>query len=82
MAAAKGTRRKTLGIALGIIVMVTIVYLMAPDFFKIVEFTLYDQHFRLRGPRGAHPQVAVVAIDEASLRRSCAPATGRRSRAW
>jgi adenylate cyclase len=66
--AAKGTRRDTLAIALGIIVTVTIVYLMAPDFFKIVEFTLYDQHFRLRGPRGAHPQVVVVAIDEASLR--------------
>jgi adenylate cyclase len=68
VAAAKGTRRKTFGIALGIIVMVTVIYLMAPDFFKIVEFTLYDQHFKLRGARGAHPQVAVVAIDEASLR--------------
>jgi adenylate cyclase len=68
VAAAKGTRRNTLAIALGIIVMVTIVYLMAPDFFKIVEFTLYDQHFRLRGARSAHPQVVVVAIDEASLR--------------
>ena len=68
MAAAKGTRRNALAIALGVVVIVTIVYLMAPDFFKIVEFTLYDQHFRLRGARGAHPQVLVVVIDEASLR--------------
>ena len=49
-------------------VIVTVVYLLAPDFFKIVEFTLYDQHFRLRGTRDVHPQVVVVSIDEASLR--------------
>jgi adenylate cyclase len=68
MARARGAWRASLLIALGIIVGVGVLYYIAPAFLYVVEFNLYDQHFRLRGPRPANPQVAIVAIDEASLR--------------
>ena len=69
MARAGGhTRRFSLLIAAGVVVLVGALYWAAPDFFKRVEFNLYDQHFRFRGPRPANPQVAIVTIDEASLR--------------
>jgi adenylate cyclase len=70
MARAGGaTRRFALLIALGVIGLVGGVYVsLAPELLKIVEFNVYDQHFRLRGSRPANPQVAIVAIDEASLR--------------
>jgi adenylate cyclase len=67
--AGRGTRRVGLLIALGVIALVGGLYLWAPEFLKVVEFNLYDQHFRLRGPRPVNPQVAIVAIDEASLRK-------------
>jgi len=69
MARAGGhSRRFSLLIAAGVVVLVGALYWAAPDFFKVVEFNLYDQHFRFRGPRSANPQVAIVTIDEASLR--------------
>jgi adenylate cyclase len=71
MARASGgaTRRVALLLALGVIVVLGGVwYAFAPQFIYVVEFLIYDQHFRIRGPRPANPQVAIVAIDEASLR--------------
>jgi adenylate cyclase len=60
--------RASLLIALGVIALVGLIYYLAPNFLYVVEFNLFDQHFRLRGPRPANPQVAIVAIDEASVR--------------
>ncbi|HEV8615821.1 MAG TPA: adenylate/guanylate cyclase domain-containing protein [Methylomirabilota bacterium] len=67
MAKARGTRRVSLAIAAGIIIIAGLVYMLAPDFLYVLEFNIYDQHFRIRGARPANPQVAIVAIDEASL---------------
>src|SRR3972149_3410688 len=64
----RATRRWSLLIAFGIVVLVGGLYLAAPVFLQVVELALYDQHFRLRGGRTPGPQVAIVAIDEASLR--------------
>ncbi len=60
--------RASLLIALGVIALVGLIYYLAPNFLYVVEFNLFDQHFRLRGPRPANSQVAIVAIDEASVR--------------
>jgi adenylate cyclase len=70
MARAGGaTRRIALLVALGVILLLgTVWFVFAPQFFYVVDFIIYDQHFRIRGPRAANPQVAIVAIDEASLR--------------
>jgi adenylate cyclase len=71
MAKASGgaTRRVALLVALGVIVLLGgIWYVFAPNFFYVVDFIIYDQHFRIRGPLPANPQVVIVAIDEASLR--------------
>jgi adenylate cyclase len=68
---AKVSRRTwgvSLLIALGVIFLVGPIYYLAPNFLYVIEFNLFDQHFRLRGPRPANPQVAIVAIDEASVR--------------
>jgi adenylate cyclase len=66
--AARTSRRRTLLLALGVIVVVGAVYYAAPGFLQVLEYKLYDQHFLLRGARPPHPQIAVVAIDEASLK--------------
>jgi adenylate cyclase len=68
MARAGGaSRRFALVIVLGVILLVGLVYSVAPSFLYVLEFNLYDQHFGLRGPRPANPQIAIVAIDEPSL---------------
>ena len=69
MASAARTRRwRTLGLAVAVIVVVGGLFWAAPQFLHVLELKLYDQHFRLRGARPAHAQVAIVAIDGASLR--------------
>jgi adenylate cyclase len=68
-AAARGTRRVSLLIAAAVVVIVGVVYYVGPQFLKIVEFNLYDVHFRLRGPRPPNPNIVIVSIDEASLAR-------------
>ena len=68
---AKVSRRTwgvSLLISLGVIALIGPIYYLAPNFLYVIEFNLFDQHFRLRGPRPANPQVAIVAIDEASVR--------------
>jgi len=64
---ARTARRPHLLIALGVIGLIAAIWFVAPSFLHIVEFNLYDQHFRLRGSRPPNPQVVIVAIDEASL---------------
>jgi len=64
---ARTARRPALLIALGIIALIGALWYVAPNFLHTIEFNLYDQHFRLRGPRPPNPQVAIVTIDEVSL---------------
>jgi adenylate cyclase len=64
---ARTARRPHLLIALGIITLIGAIWYLAPEFLHTIEFNLYDQHFRLRGPRAPNPQVAIVTIDEPSL---------------
>jgi adenylate cyclase len=61
------TRRGSLLIALGVSALLTTVWFLAPTMLSHADLALYDQHFRWRGPRPGHPQVAIVAIDEPSL---------------
>src|SRR6185436_16911195 len=39
-----------------------------PDFLHRLEFNLYDQHFKIRGPRQIAAPVTIVTIDEPSLK--------------
>ena len=64
---ARTARRPYLLLALGVIGLLGGLWYRAPAFLQNVEFILYDEHFRLRGPRAANPQIAIVAIDERSL---------------
>jgi adenylate cyclase len=65
---ARTARRPALLIALGIVALVGGLWRYVPlEFLYRVEFSLYDQHFRIRGPRPANPGVVIVAIDEPSL---------------
>jgi adenylate cyclase len=64
---ARTARRPHLLIALGVIGLLGALWFMAPSFLHTIEFNLYDQNFRLRGPRPPNPQIAIVAVDEASL---------------
>ncbi len=64
---ARTARRPYLLIALCVIGLAGALWYLAPVFLQNVELILYDEHFRLRGPRPANPQVAIVAIDEPSL---------------
>ena len=64
----RGTRLFSLLIAAGIVVLVGLTYWRGPDFLQRIEFNIYDQHFKLRGPRPANPQVVIVTVDEASLK--------------
>jgi adenylate cyclase len=41
--------------------------LLRPPFSELIEFKLYDLKFHFRGPRPAGPELAIVAIDDASL---------------
>ena len=64
---ARTARRPHLRIALGVVGLLGAIWFMAPSFLHTIEFNLYDQHFRLRGPRPPNPQIVIVAVDEASL---------------
>jgi adenylate cyclase len=64
---ARTARRPHLLIALGVIALTGAIWYLAPEFLHTIELNLYDQHFRLRGPRAPNPQVAIVTIDEPSL---------------
>ena len=66
--AARTNRRRTLGLAAAVIVVVGALYYAAPGFLQVLEYKLYDQHFLLRGARAPHPQIAIVVIDEDSLK--------------
>jgi adenylate cyclase len=63
----KTTRRGSLLIALVIGVTALGVYMLAPQSLMVAELGLYNQQFRLRGPRSGNDQVVIVAIDEPSL---------------
>ena len=65
---ARGVRLYCLVIALGVVVLIGGLFWTAPDFLQRIEFNLYDQHFKLRGPRQVSAPVSIVTIDEASLK--------------
>ena len=58
-----------MAIAAGVIVVVAALYMVAPQVLFLGELLLYNQQFRLRGPRPANDQVVLVAIDETSLQQ-------------
>jgi adenylate cyclase len=62
------TRRGSVLIAVAVAALMATVWFLAPTMLTRVDLALYDQHFRWRGARAGHAQVAIVAIDEASLR--------------
>jgi adenylate cyclase len=56
-----------------LVVVVTLVIaamvIVRPMFSEILELKLYDLKMRLRGPRPPGPEIVIIAIDDASLRR-------------
>jgi adenylate cyclase len=64
----RGTRLYSLLIALGVVVLIGGLFWVDPDFLHRLEFNLYDQHFKIRGPRQVAAPVTIVTIDEPSLK--------------
>jgi len=62
-----GARRRVYLIAAGVIVVVLMLFLWAPEFLQTVEIRLYDLHFKLRGIQRPGDGVVIAAIDEKSL---------------
>ena len=56
-------------IGLGVVVSLTALYLSPVQFLEVLEFKVFDSHFRLRGSYPPGKQIAIVAIDEKSLAR-------------
>jgi adenylate cyclase len=65
--AARKKPRQDLLIALGVSVLVLILFFMRNDFLESIEAKLFDAHFHLRGQRPTSGAVTIVAIDEKSL---------------
>lgn len=64
----RSLRLASLLIAAGVLVVVGVVYVAAPQLLYQAELMVYDQHLRARGVRVGNEQVLIVAIDEPSLR--------------
>jgi adenylate cyclase len=62
------TRRGSLLIAVAVCALMGTVWFLAPTMLTRAELALYDQQFRWRGAEPGHEQIAIVAIDEPSLR--------------
>ena len=62
------TRLASYAIALAVSILTLAIWFAAPPLLTRADLTLYDQHFLVRGAREGNPDVAIVAIDEASLR--------------
>jgi adenylate cyclase len=56
-----------MAMAVTLAVMALVIY--RPLFCEVLELKLYDLKFRLRGPRPPGPEVVIVAIDDASLKK-------------
>ncbi len=52
----------------GVTLLMSALLILRPTFSQFLELKLYDLKFRFRGPRPAGKQVAIVAIDDASLK--------------
>ena len=59
--------RQDLLIAIGVSLLVLILFFLRNDFLESIESKLFDAHFHLRGPRPTHTAITIVAIDEKSL---------------
>ena len=59
--------RRDLLIAIGVSVVVLILFFLRNDFLESIESKLFDAHFHLRGPRPTTDAITIVAIDEKSL---------------
>jgi adenylate cyclase len=64
----RATRLGSWLIAAGVVLLVGATFMIAPQLITAADLAIYDNHFRIRGARSANPQVAIVAIDEASLK--------------
>lgn len=61
-------RPSYLKVTLGIIIMHLLVMAYNPAFVRNLEMKFYDLMFQLRGPRNPGPEVAIIAIDDRSLK--------------
>jgi len=52
----------------GVTLLMSVLLIWRPTFSEFLELKLYDLKFRFRGPRAAGQQVAIVAIDDDSLK--------------
>lgn len=64
----RSLRLASLLIAAGVLAVVGVGYVAAPQLLYQAELVVYDEHLRLRGVRPGNEQVLIVAIDEPSLR--------------
>ena len=53
----------------GITLLVWLLVLWRPNFTEFMELKLYDLKFRFRGSRPPSPDVVILAIDDASLKK-------------
>ncbi len=59
--------RRDLMIAIGVSIVVLILFFLRIDFLESIEAKIFDAHFHLRGPRPTNNAITIVAIDEKSL---------------
>ena len=64
----RATRLASWLIAIGVVLLTGAVFMLAPTLIAGADLAIYDNHFRLRGARSPNPRVAIVAIDESSLK--------------
>lgn len=53
---------------IGVTLLVALLFIWRPTFTEFLDLKLYDLKFRFRGPRSPGPEVAIVAIDDDSLK--------------
>lgn len=58
----------TIRVVVAVTLLVSILLVWRPPFTEFLELKLYDLKFRYRGPRPAPTEVAIVAIDDDSLK--------------
>jgi CHASE2 domain-containing sensor protein/tRNA A-37 threonylcarbamoyl transferase component Bud32 len=63
----KTGRHMDIALGLGITALVALLFFLRPGFFDNLHYRLYDLSLRARGSLSAPPEVAIVAVDDASV---------------